>query len=120
MVVLATCLQPKSRGYVELASVFSRKHPFIDPNYLSRKEDVACTAQAYRLAVKVVRTKPFRELGAKVHLPKFRQCWHLPVDLESDEYMECIIRTAAITGYHPGGTCSMGNSSFSVVDSNLR
>lgn len=41
-------------------------------------------------------------------------------DLEDDAYLHCIIQTAAITGYHPAGTCRMGTGRQAVVDSELK
>ncbi|XP_046401345.1 neither inactivation nor afterpotential protein G [Ischnura elegans] len=122
MIILSACLQPRSRGTVRLKDTSPFSDALIDPQYLSRREDINCTATAVRLAVKVAESKAFRKLGAKVHLPKPSQCGNLSVNVMDDEYMECIIRTGAITGYHPGGTCKMGHPDdpTTVVDSNLR
>ncbi|XP_071450197.1 neither inactivation nor afterpotential protein G [Hetaerina americana] len=122
MIILATCLQPNSRGTVRLKDASAFSNVLIDPQYLSRREDIDCTAKAVRLAVQVAESKSFQRLGAKVHLPKPPQCGNLSVNVMDDEYLECIIRTGAITGYHPGGTCKMGNANdpSAVVDNNLR
>lgn len=64
----------------------------------------------------------FREIGAKLHLPKFEECKNYKPNINDQGYIECIIRTAAITGHHPAGTCKMGSelSNFTVVDPTLR
>lgn len=69
---------------------------------------------AIREGVKLLATKPFRALGAKVHWPSFPECG--APDESSQIYMECLVRMAALTMYHPVGTSAMG----SVVDSQLR
>ncbi|KAF4532998.1 hypothetical protein B566_EDAN000687 [Ephemera danica] len=118
-VILATCLQPRSRGTVTLKDADPSSPPVIDPRYLNDPEDVACMTRAFRLAVRVAESKAFRKLGARVHLPQLRHCG--VSNVRNDGYMECVLRTAAITGYHPAGTCPMGGSGrHSVLDSELR
>lgn len=75
-----------------------------------------------KLAIHLSSSQPFQRLGAKLHLPQLEECQHLKVDPQSQPYLECIIRTAAITGYHPGGTCKMGSpyDETTVVDPLLR
>jgi len=77
---------------------------------------------AVKLAIHLSSSQPFQRLGAKLHLPQLEECQHLEVDPESLSYLECIIRTAAITGYHLGGTCKMGSpyDGTTVVDPMLR
>ena len=41
--------------------------------------------------------------------------------MESDEYLECLVRGKTLTIYHPTSTCRMGNDpGSSVVDAKLR
>jgi choline dehydrogenase-like flavoprotein len=77
---------------------------------------------AVKLAILLSSSQPFQHLGAKLHLPMLSECKHLEVDPQNLAYLECIIRTAAITGYHPGGTCKMGSpyDDTAVVDPLLR
>jgi choline dehydrogenase-like flavoprotein len=77
---------------------------------------------AVKLAIHLSSSQPFQHLGAKLHLPELKECQHLEVDPQSQSYLECIIRTAAITGYHPSGTCKMGSphDETAVVDPLLR
>jgi len=118
-VMISVCLHPKSRGHIRIRSTDPSQPPEIDPNYLSHPHDVACLIDTVREAVQLVATEPFRALGASVHLPAFPECG--PPSLESQFYMECLVRMAAITMYHPVGTNSMGdNPADSVVDSKLR
>ena len=78
---------------------------------------------------KLVRTSSFQELGASLHLPKTPNC--VPDGTRSEgkdahmlyqEYVTCVIKLAAITGYHPVGTARMGSKDDpkAVVDKKLR
>ena len=42
------------------------------------------------------------------------------IDIQSDSEIEQAIRRKTITDYHPCGTCAMGNSSMSVVNSKMQ
>jgi choline dehydrogenase-like flavoprotein len=77
---------------------------------------------AVKLAIHLSSSRAFQHLGAKLHLPQLAECKHLETDPHNLAYLECIIRTAAITGYHPGGTCKMGSpyDDTAVVDPLLR
>lgn len=124
---LSTCHQPKSRGTVKLDPKNVLAPPLIDPNYLEDYEDIKCIKNSIRVVKEIVNTAKFKELGAKIHWPKLRECSNFgpfPEDFEtnlpSDRYLDCLIRVAGLTGHHPGGTCSIGNEEYSVVDNNLR
>jgi hypothetical protein len=64
----------------------------------------------------IVRTKAFDSIGAEIQLPRFEDCG-IP-DTEEVSYLECLVRHAAITMYHPVGTAFMGKGG--VVDEDLR
>lgn len=120
---LSTCLLPKSRGAVKLNPNDMKGDPLIDPGYLSHDDDMLCVRKAVKLSKRIIATKAFERLGAKIHWPKLKDCENFgPFDEDSenfeppDRYLDCLIRQAALTGHHPGGTCSIG----SVVDQNLR
>lgn len=38
----------------------------------------------------------------------------------NDRYLECIIRVGAVTAHHPGGSCSVGKTNKSCIDSRMR
>jgi choline dehydrogenase len=115
---LSTCLHPRSRGSVRLNPQDPWGEPLIDPEYLSDDHDLRCMRRAVRLSLEMVATKAFRRLDAKVHWPRLRSCDNFgPFDnAVSDRYVDCLVRHAALTAHHPGGTCAIG----SVVDSELR
>ncbi|XP_050679382.1 neither inactivation nor afterpotential protein G isoform X2 [Leptidea sinapis] len=140
-VFLATCVQPRSRGSVTVNDVSTTVPVAVNPNYLHQGWDVQCIIKAIRRAERLLSTKPFREIGARLHWPRPERCLSLwrysrqeqlavqkrrkksssqsadyPVRSPPDEYLECVIRETAVTGHHASGTCSGGT----VVDSSLR
>ncbi|KAK3865881.1 hypothetical protein Pcinc_028538 [Petrolisthes cinctipes] len=132
-IFLASCLHPKSRGDVVVVSPDPRYAPAIDPNYLAHPYDRTCMRDAFKMAVRLARTKAFRDLGASVHLPRFPECvggvgggdGDGTVDdtkIRYKDYVDCVVRVAAITGYHPIGTARIGNPNtdpYAVVDPTL-
>jgi choline dehydrogenase len=127
VIFLSSCHLPKSRGTVTLLSNRIDDSPEIDPNYLAEDYDVECMKRAIRFSVETVQSQPFVDLGAKIYWPKLKECAEvaptsseLTTNRPSDEYLECFIRVAAITTYHPGGTCAIGSTADSVLDDALK
>ncbi|XP_068203990.1 neither inactivation nor afterpotential protein G-like [Palaemon carinicauda] len=127
-IFLTSCLHPKSRGFVRLVSSDPKHPPSIDPNYLDHPYDVNCMRDAFKFAMRLVRTKAFKGIGASMHLPKYNECTIKGgMDEDDDtislynEYVSCIVRMAAITGYHPLGTARIGRRDdlMAVVDPEL-
>ncbi|XP_011500444.1 PREDICTED: neither inactivation nor afterpotential protein G [Ceratosolen solmsi marchali] len=120
-IFMSNCLQPKSRGNITLGSNSIFDRPIIEPAFLERYEDVACTINAIRLGLSIIRTPLFRKFGAEVHVPDIEECQDLVQDYRDDAFAECVIRVAGLTSHHPTGTCKMGNSDEDgVVDEFLR
>ncbi|XP_034833429.1 neither inactivation nor afterpotential protein G isoform X2 [Maniola hyperantus] len=71
---LATCIQPRSRGSVTLKDSSTSVPIVVDPNYLHREYDVKCMVKAIRRAEKLVSTKPFQSIGARIHWPRSERC----------------------------------------------
>lgn len=101
--------------------------PRIDPEYLKSDDDIKCHINAIRLAVKIISTQAFQAIGVKIHWPQLRQCSNFgPYDSDfennnpSDHYLECLIRTVAITSHHPGGSVAIGSDPKSPLDKRLR
>ncbi|XP_078490954.1 LOW QUALITY PROTEIN: glucose dehydrogenase [FAD, quinone]-like [Ciona intestinalis] len=61
-------LDPTSVGYIKLRSSNYLDHPVIQPNYLSNQKDVEIMIEGFRLIEKLEKTKPFKEIGAKMEL----------------------------------------------------
>lgn len=120
---LSSCLMPKSRGTVKLNPNDVKGDPLIDPGYLSHDVDMLCMRKAVELSQRMIASKAFKRLGSKIHWPKLDDCVNFgPFDGDSENfeppyrYLDCLIRQAALTAHHPGGTCRIG----SVIDTNLR
>lgn len=114
-IALSTCLMPKSRGRVRMKSNFDM---LIDPAYLSDDYDLECMRNAIRLNMRMIGTKAFQHMGAKIHWPKLKECQNFGPfeDDPSDRYLNCILRYGALTAHHPGGTCAVGK----VIDENFK
>uniref|UniRef100_A0A8W7PMY4 Glucose-methanol-choline oxidoreductase N-terminal domain-containing protein n=1 Tax=Anopheles coluzzii TaxID=1518534 RepID=A0A8W7PMY4_ANOCL len=123
---LSTCHQPASRGAIFLRDRHIDSEPFFNPNYLKDRTDIECMIGAIRLAARTVRTAAFRRIGAHLHWPNVKRCSNFgpPVDgsqeQPSDRFLECILRTSALTGHHPGGTAAIGLHDEAVIDNQLR
>ncbi|XP_031337890.1 neither inactivation nor afterpotential protein G isoform X2 [Photinus pyralis] len=131
MILLAGCRKPKSRGFVKLDV---NKEVVVDPQYLQHEDDVRCIQEggyqtqmylhklhisAVVLASKIVNSTAFQNIGASIHLPEIENC-NYTRSFENEKYLECIIRTSAITSYHQAGTCAMGKHALAVVDDYFR
>ncbi|XP_045620582.2 L-sorbose 1-dehydrogenase [Procambarus clarkii] len=139
---LSTCLHPKSRGQVRIVSRDPLHPPSIQPNYLHHPYDITCMRDAFKFTVRLVRTKAFQNLGASVALPRYQECLGSegpeplvrkrsgPEGSGREEYtrtlyqefVSCIIRVGAISGYHALGTARIGQPGdpMAVVDPELR
>jgi len=104
---------PRSRGHLTITSSDPAAAPFIDPNYLSDPYDRKTALAALDWA---------RRIGNSAALDEWRQDEMMPTakDMESDASREYFLETVAYTHHHPVGTCSMGATPDSVVDSSLR
>ncbi|KAF9419904.1 hypothetical protein HW555_003737 [Spodoptera exigua] len=85
---LSTCVQPRSRGSITLADSTTSMPPVVDPNYLEQYHDVKCMIKgkfllmfrgsfAIRRAEELVSTKPFQDIGARIHWPRPERCLSL-------------------------------------------
>ncbi|XP_022824695.1 neither inactivation nor afterpotential protein G [Spodoptera litura] len=74
---LSTCVQPRSRGTITLADSTTSMPPIVDPNYLEQYYDVKCMVKAIRRAEELVSTKPFQDIGARIHWPRPERCLSL-------------------------------------------
>ncbi|KZS16816.1 Neither inactivation nor afterpotential protein G [Daphnia magna] len=120
-VLISICLHPRSRGHIRIISPDPMHPPEIDPAYLSNDYDVQCSIDTIKQGVELLNTDSFRALGARVHWPTFPECGSKQ-GIENQRYMECLVRTAALTMYHPAGTATMGHKDDpdAVVDPELR
>lgn len=104
--------RPRSRGILRLRSGSFREPPLIDPRYLDDPGDADDMRRAIRLA---------REVIAQPAFDGFRGDELGPgAELVTDSDLDRYISAAAVTGFHPCGTCKMGTDADSVVDGALR
>ena len=107
-------LRPRSKGSVTLKSNNFKDLPLIDPNYFSNEDDINILIESINFAKKVIRTKPMSEIVKEEILPG-----------EQTTSKKALIehcKKTVKTGWHPVGTCKMGNEddAFSVVTPDLK
>lgn len=118
--IFVVLLNPKSTGWIDLASSNPDDKPKIHTNYLIDERDLETLRRGIKHQRAFANTKSFKKHeGKQIRLP-------LPVcddfEFDSDEYIDCYIGQLTTTLYHPVGTVKMGPDSDgeSVVDSKLR
>lgn len=105
-------LSPRSRGYLELASANPLDAPLLHPNYFSDESDIRRHIAGVRLLRQILQTPPLAQRVVEEIKPS-------PQCTRDDELFDYIKRFGG-TGWHPVGTCKMGNDSAAVVDAQLR
>jgi choline dehydrogenase len=106
---------PEGSGYVRLASADPNVQPTFDYCYLQHPEDTRRVRESLRLAVKLLRSDPYKDVA------DFRI---QPGDdiLANDDALDLWIRQTIGTARHVSGTCKMGPDSdpMAVVDQYCR
>uniref|UniRef100_A0A2A4JMY6 Glucose-methanol-choline oxidoreductase N-terminal domain-containing protein n=1 Tax=Heliothis virescens TaxID=7102 RepID=A0A2A4JMY6_HELVI len=114
-------LHPGSRGYLTLNKthpVFGQ--PLIYPGFFTVKHDLDTLVAALKFAVKLEKTKAFKENKVKFIRKRLEPCtahaWG------TYRYFACIIKSYTGTIFHPAGTCKMGPryDESAVVDARLK
>jgi choline dehydrogenase-like flavoprotein len=105
-------LQPHSRGCVRLAGRDPELAPIVDPNYLGDDRDMCTMLTGFGIA---------RAIGNAPALDAWRAEEMAPgPSVDDEESLRGFIRATTSSYYHPVGTCAMGETEESVVDSQLR
>ena len=107
-------MRSKSRGSITLRSEDAKDKPVIRFNYMSHPDDWAEMRAGVRLT---------REIFAQSAFDPFRGEEIAPgTDVVSDEEIDAFIRDKIESGYHPCGTCKIGDAAdpMAVVDNELR
>ncbi len=104
--------KPKSRGTVRLASTDPRAQGLIDPAYFADPADMATMIAGVKIARRLAGSASLRAWGNTELMPGRRA--------RSDEALARFVRKMAMTTYHYGGTCRMGQGAGSVVDPRLK
>ena len=107
-------MRSKSRGSISLRSPDPREKPVIRFNYMSHEDDWTEMRAGVRLT---------REIFAQPAFDAYRGDEIAPgVEITSDEAIDAFIREKIESGYHPCGTCKIGDRDdpLAVVDPELR
>ncbi|WP_193139003.1 GMC family oxidoreductase [Meridianimarinicoccus sp. MJW13] len=115
MTVTTVVLQPKSRGWVRLASDRPGDMPLVNPNLLSHEDDMETMVAGQRFFCDVFSKKPLASKIERLVLPD-------AASRASDEGFREHCRRFVKTNYHPCATAKMGhdNDPMAVLDSRLR
>ena len=105
-------IRPTSRGMVRIKSRDPLAPPAMLFNYLSTDYDRAIMVAGARLTRKLAQT---RSLGPYI-VEEFRP----GAALQSEQDILAAVREAGTTGFHPVGTCRIGQDRLAVVDPRLR
>jgi choline dehydrogenase-like flavoprotein len=107
-----TLLQPFSRGQITLASADPSQAPWIDPGYLTDSRDLERLTEGIAAC---------RELAGRMPLACIKGRELLPGEKRSSKMaLGRAIQAYAQTVYHPVGTCAVGTSGESVVNTDFR
>jgi choline dehydrogenase len=105
-------LHPKARGSVQLRSADPRVAPLIDPNFLSNPNDMDRTIDSIHIGQEIMSRPSMAKYIKNEFVPG-------PTVRTRTEY-EAYVRDRARSGYHPVGTCKMGQDEMAVVDPELK
>lgn len=107
-----SAMQPHSRGRVRLTGPTVNAAPLVDPNYLIDERDWKTMLEGFRIA---------REIGAAAAMAPWCGGELAPGPaVADDESLRRFICDSLSSYYHSSGTCAMGDSDESVVDTALR
>ena len=111
-VVYANVAKPRSRGEIRLRSTNPADAPVIDHRLLGDPGDVAALIAGLKAVDRIYRSPSFaRHLQGRI----------FPVEPPADDHSwEQHVRNTAGIGYHPVGTCRMGDDARAVLDPQLR
>lgn len=105
-------MHPKARGAVTLQSADPRVPPSIDPNFLGDPHDLDRSIDCVKVG---------QEIMAQPAMAKFITNEFMPgARTKTRADYEAYVRKCARSGYHPVGTCKMGQDEMSVVDPKLK
>ena len=105
-------INPESRGVIRLRSRDPADPPEIHPNYLASRSDLEVILTGIGIVRDVIRQAAFDGYRGRELDPG--------PNVESGEDLKEWLKSAAMTTFHPVGTCKMGNDPMAVVDDRLR
>ncbi len=108
----AAVMQPFSRGTVRLSGPDANASPLVDPNYFGDDRDMDTVLTGLRL---------IRNIGHASALDGWRGEEVAPGEnVDDDDALRAYVKKTYRTYFHLVGTCAMGTTEMSVVDSELR
>ncbi len=114
MALSCIIMRGSSRGELRLASADPTANPELLYHYFEKAEDLTRMRQGFRLAAELVRSEPYREIGARLLGPDDRT-------LESDRMLDEFLCSYVGSSIHMSSTCRMASSaSEGVVDQYCR
>ena len=109
-IVVNTC-RPRARGSLHLRSADPAAPPRIEHALLSDADDLRRQVAGCRIARQLLSAPAFAPWGTREYLPG--------PGVDDDAQWEAHIRRTSFLGYHPVGTCRMGNDDDAVVTPEL-
>uniref|UniRef100_A0A7I4Y515 Choline dehydrogenase n=1 Tax=Haemonchus contortus TaxID=6289 RepID=A0A7I4Y515_HAECO len=103
-------MRTKSKGCIKLASRDPRRHPIIDPNYLSHDDDCKEFRKCVRLSREIFAQKAFDPYRGDELSPG--------KDVTTDAQIDNFVKEMSASAYHPCCSCKMGSrdDKMAVVD----
>jgi choline dehydrogenase len=105
-------MRPTSRGRVEIRSPDPLDAPAMHPNYLATDYDRRIMVEGARLVRRLASTPSLSPYVLEEYNPG--------PGVHTDEQILDAVRNFGSSGYHPCGTCRIGNDPLAVVDPRLR
>jgi choline dehydrogenase-like flavoprotein len=100
MTLMASQVQPKSRGTVRLRSADPLDDPLVDLGWLSHPDDVALMVKGLRFLRRIAASEPMASVVVAERAPGRA--------METDADLERYLRDTVESAYHPVGTCRAG------------
>src|SRR5262249_11967610 len=114
MAMSCLIMSGSSRGELRLTSADPAESPQLLYHYFDNPDDLQRMREGFRLAARLVRSAPYRELGARFQGPDDKT-------LESDALLDKFLCRYVGTSIHLSSTCRMGPApESSVVDQYCR
>ena len=108
--ILPSLLKPKSVGSVSIKSSNPFDKPIIQPNFLSKEEDLKNLVTGAKFALQLAQASSFNNYGKQMY----------PNINTTDSNLAEYIKNTLETIYHPIGTCKMGKDEAAVVNEKLQ